>query len=83
MLFPQRDQIGNRRAVPIHAENALAHDEFLRRAGIFPAKFPLQKIQIEMRENHLSRSGETQAIDNAGVIGGIGENRVAWLDESA
>src|SRR5690349_15617647 len=73
-------------AVAIHAENALAYNEFLpnsgkTRAGVISSQFSLERMHIQRRKDYFARARETQAVNDAGVIRGIGKNDVAWLKE--
>src|SRR5579862_9554726 len=88
VLFREENEIGDRRTVAIHAENAFADDEFLSnsgksRAGEILTHFSLKRIHIAMRENYFARTGDTQSIDDAGMVGAVGKDDVAWANQSA
>ena len=35
-----------------------------------------REFKIEMRKNHFARAGKPQAVDDAGMVGAVGENDV-------
>ena len=72
----ERGQIGQRRAVALHAEKAFDHDHARPGQAFGAPQFIFQEIQIEMRKNDALAFGQANSVNEAGMVGAVRENNV-------
>src|SRR5487761_40381 len=76
-MFCKPNQAPDSSDIAFHAENTFRDDDFRAGARRIVAKRLLEKLQIAVRINDFSRAGESNAVDQAGVVQRVGENNIA------
>src|SRR5260370_19217182 len=69
-------EVAERRAVSLHAEDTLHHNETRAGTRVVAAKRVLEDAQVQMRKNDALAICQPHAVNQAGMICTVGENDV-------